>query len=149
MPAGWAPNPGIRDAPGGNQVTHGVRPTTVPRYRYRWVPERARSVHVSRPYRGPSRPPAAGLGRHRRRPRRAGLPRRIGGAGGRRGPGAPTLDLSSPPVPVVRATVTNTVSVTGTVVADPAVPVKATAAGTVRRLLVAQGTTVTAGQALL
>src|SRR3954467_3605383 len=65
------------------------------------------------------------------------------------GPGAPTLDLSSPPAPPLRATVTNTVSVTGTVVADPAVPVKATAAGTVRRLLVAQGATVAAGQALL
>ena len=65
------------------------------------------------------------------------------------GPGAPTLELSSPPVPVVRGTVSNTVSVTGTVVADPAVPVKATAAGTVRRLLVAQGAAVTAGQALL
>jgi membrane fusion protein (multidrug efflux system) len=75
-----------------------------------------------------------------------------GGSGepaGAAGPGAPTLDLSSPRVPVVRATVTNTVSVTGTVVADPAVPVKATAAGTVRRLLVAQGATVTVGQALL
>jgi membrane fusion protein, multidrug efflux system len=65
------------------------------------------------------------------------------------GPGAPTLELSSPPVPVVRGTVHNTVSVTGTVVADPAVPVKATAAGTVRRVLVAQGAAVTAGQALL
>ena len=65
------------------------------------------------------------------------------------GPGAPTLELSSPPVPVARGTVTNTVSVTGTVVADAAVPVKATAAGTVRRLLVAEGATVTAGQALL
>ncbi|SOD98953.1 efflux RND transporter periplasmic adaptor subunit [Blastococcus haudaquaticus] len=65
------------------------------------------------------------------------------------GPGAPALDLGSPAVPVTRGTVTNTVSVTGTVVADPAVPVKATAAGTVRRLLVAEGATVTAGQALL
>jgi membrane fusion protein (multidrug efflux system) len=65
------------------------------------------------------------------------------------GPGAPTLELSSPPVSVVRGSVSNTVSVTGTVVADPAVPVKATAAGTVRRLLVAQGAAVTAGQALL
>ncbi|MFD2094217.1 efflux RND transporter periplasmic adaptor subunit [Blastococcus deserti] len=75
-----------------------------------------------------------------------------GGGGepaGAEGPGAPTLELDSPPVPVSRGTVTNTVSVTGTVVADPAVPVKATAAGTVRRVLVAQGATVTAGQALL
>jgi multidrug efflux pump subunit AcrA (membrane-fusion protein) len=72
-----------------------------------------------------------------------------GDPGGPSGPGAPTLELSSPPVPVSRGTVTNTVSVTGTVVADPAVPVKATAAGTVRRVLVTQGATVTAGQALL
>ncbi len=72
-----------------------------------------------------------------------------GETGGASGPGAPTLDLISPPVPVARGTITNTVSVTGTVVADPAVPVKATAAGTVRRVLVAQGATVTAGQALV
>jgi membrane fusion protein, multidrug efflux system len=72
-----------------------------------------------------------------------------GDPGGPAGPGAPTIDLSSPPVPVGRGTITNTVSVTGTVVADAAVPVKATAAGTVRRLLVAQGATVTAGQGLL
>ena len=72
-----------------------------------------------------------------------------GDPGGTAGPGAPTLELSSPPVPVGRGTITNTVSVTGTVVADAAVPVKATAAGTVRRLLVPQGATVSAGQALL
>jgi membrane fusion protein (multidrug efflux system) len=72
-----------------------------------------------------------------------------GEGGGASGPGAPPLDLNSPPVPVARGTITNTVSVTGTVVADPAVPVKATAAGTVRRVLVAQGATVTAGQALV
>jgi multidrug efflux pump subunit AcrA (membrane-fusion protein) len=71
------------------------------------------------------------------------------GPGTAAGPGAPTLELGSPPVPVVRGSVSNTVSVTGTVVADPAVPVKATAAGTVRRLLVAKGATVAAGQALI
>jgi membrane fusion protein (multidrug efflux system) len=64
------------------------------------------------------------------------------------GPGAPTLELGSPTVAVARGMVTNTVSVTGTVVADSAVPVKATAAGTVRRLLVAAGASVTAGQSL-
>jgi multidrug efflux pump subunit AcrA (membrane-fusion protein) len=64
------------------------------------------------------------------------------------GPDAPTLELSSPPVPVARGSVANTVSVQGTVVADPAVPLKATAAGTVRRLLVAAGAQVTAGQGL-
>ena len=65
------------------------------------------------------------------------------------GPGAPTLELNSPPVPVGRGTVTNTVSVTGAVVADDAVPVKATAAGTVRKLLVPAGSSVAAGQAVL
>jgi multidrug efflux pump subunit AcrA (membrane-fusion protein) len=65
------------------------------------------------------------------------------------GQGAPTLELSSPPVPVARATVTNTVSVTGTVVGDTPVPLKATAAGSVRRLLVTAGSPVTAGQAVL
>jgi membrane fusion protein, multidrug efflux system len=65
------------------------------------------------------------------------------------GPGAPTLELASPAVPVARGTVTNTVTVQGTVVADAAVDVKATAAGTVRRILVKAGSPVTAGQALL
>ena len=74
-----------------------------------------------------------------------------GGTGdtGPAGPGAPTLDLGSPTVPVGRGTVANVVSVSGTVVADGAVPVKATAAGTVRKVLVAQGAAVSAGQALL
>jgi membrane fusion protein (multidrug efflux system) len=65
------------------------------------------------------------------------------------GPDAPTVDLSSPPVPVGRGTVTNTVSVQGTVVADDAVPLKATTAGTVRTLLVHAGAQVSAGQAVL
>ena len=43
------------------------------------------------------------------------------------GPGAPTLELSSPTVPVALGTVTNTVSVQGAVAADPAVVIKATA----------------------
>ena len=75
---------------------------------------------------------------------------RGGDAGGTAtGPGAPTLELNSPAIPVARGTVTNTVSVTGTVVADAAVPLKATAAGTVRKVLVTKGSTVTAGQAVL
>ncbi len=65
------------------------------------------------------------------------------------GPEAPTLELTSPTVPVGRGTVENTVTVQGTVVADPDVTVKATAAGTVRRVLVPAGSPVTAGQALL
>ena len=59
------------------------------------------------------------------------------------------VELESPQVPVSRGTVENTVTVTGTVVADAAVPVKVTAAGTVRRLLASPGSPVTAGQGLL
>ena len=64
------------------------------------------------------------------------------------GPGAPTLELTSPPVPVTRGSVVNTVSVQGTVEADAAVSLKATAAGTVRRLLATAGVPVAPGQAL-
>jgi membrane fusion protein (multidrug efflux system) len=71
------------------------------------------------------------------------------GGTGPTGPGAPTLELASPPIPVARGTVTNTVSVTGTVVADTAIPLKATAAGTVRKVLVASGSQVTADQGVL
>jgi membrane fusion protein (multidrug efflux system) len=71
------------------------------------------------------------------------------GGAGPSGPGAPTLELTSPAAPVARGTVTNTVSVSGTVVGDSPVPVKATAAGTVRKLLVAAGSRVTAGQAVV
>ena len=49
--------------------------------------------------------------------------------------GAPPVDLTSPVVPVARGTVANTVTVQGTVVADATVPVRATKAGTVRRVL--------------
>ncbi len=61
----------------------------------------------------------------------------------------PPVDLESPVVPVLLGTVQNTVTVTGTVAADAAVPVKATAVGTVRRLLVAPGAAVAAGDGLL
>lgn len=62
---------------------------------------------------------------------------------------APPVDLASPQVPVSLGTVSNVVSVDGTVVADPATAVKATAAGEVRRLVVAEGAVVAAGDALL
>jgi membrane fusion protein (multidrug efflux system) len=65
------------------------------------------------------------------------------------GPDAPTVDLTSAPVPVTRGTVSNTVTVSGTVVADSSVAVKATAAGTVHRLRAAAGETVAADQALV
>ncbi|SDY01563.1 hypothetical protein SAMN05661080_02012 [Modestobacter sp. DSM 44400] len=59
------------------------------------------------------------------------------------------VSLESPQVSVSRGTVQNAVTVTGTVVADSAVPVKATAAGKVKKLPVARGAAVTAGQGLL
>ena len=62
--------------------------------------------------------------------------------------GPQPVDLASPHVPVGLGTVQNTVTVTGTVVADPAVPVKATAAGEVRRVLVGKGDVVTVEQPL-
>jgi membrane fusion protein (multidrug efflux system) len=76
-----------------------------------------------------------------------------GGTGGDVDPagatGAPGVDLSSPQIPVARGSVTNTVSVQGSVVADAAVPVKATAAGTVSKLYVSAGAVVAAGDKLL
>jgi multidrug efflux pump subunit AcrA (membrane-fusion protein) len=63
--------------------------------------------------------------------------------------GAPPVDLASPVVPVARGTVANTVTVQGTVVADATVPVKATKAGTVRRVLVEAGDVVAEGDAVL
>src|SRR3712207_6548703 len=64
------------------------------------------------------------------------------------GPGPSFVDTGSPHIPVAVGTVSNTVSVSGTVVADPSVPVKATAAGEVSKLL-AQPGRVTAGQPLV
>ncbi|MFD1713017.1 efflux RND transporter periplasmic adaptor subunit [Amnibacterium flavum] len=64
------------------------------------------------------------------------------------GPAVPTGTITDPVVPVVRGTIVNDVSVDGTISADPAVPVKAVAAGTVDELFVAQGATVSAGDAL-
>ncbi len=74
-----------------------------------------------------------------------------GGTGGSEpaGPGAPAVDLVSPLVPVTRGTVANTVTVQGTVVADATLPVRATKAGTVRRLLVEPGDVVEQGDALV
>src|ERR1700710_2124374 len=63
--------------------------------------------------------------------------------------GAPGVDLSSPAIPVARGTVTNTVSVQGTVAADAAVPVKATAAGAVSKLYLSAGAAVASGDKLV
>lgn len=84
--------------------------------------------------------------------------RRAGGAGvpgwGGSDPDADVAEpaavqLDTPQIAVSRGTVQNTVTVPGMVVADTAVPAKATAAGTVKKLLVARGATVTAGQGLV
>ena len=75
------------------------------------------------------------------------------GSGGETAPSAatapPEVDLQSPVVPVAVGTVENVVTVSGTVVADAAVPVKSTAAGKVRKLLVVPGAVVDAGDGLL
>lgn len=60
----------------------------------------------------------------------------------------PTGQLTEPTLEVSTATVTNTVVVPGAVVADPAVPVLATAAGTVSKILAGDGP-VAAGAPLL
>lgn len=61
----------------------------------------------------------------------------------------PTGSVTEPTVQVEQATITNTVDVEASVVADPAVPVKATAAGTVAKLLATDGATVAAGDPVL
>jgi biotin carboxyl carrier protein len=57
----------------------------------------------------------------------------------------PTGTVTEPRIPVALGTVTNDVVVQATVSADPAVAVKATAAGTVNRIFATQGATVAAG----
>jgi multidrug efflux pump subunit AcrA (membrane-fusion protein) len=64
-------------------------------------------------------------------------------------PAVPTGALVEPRIPVALGTVTNDVIITATVSADPAVPVKSTAAGTVSKLFVEQGATVAAGDPVL
>lgn len=61
----------------------------------------------------------------------------------------PSIDLTTPEVTVTRATVENLVTLQGAVSADPAVPVKATAAGQVSRLWVAIGNRIEQGAPVL
>lgn len=61
----------------------------------------------------------------------------------------PRAQIVEPTVEVAVGTVTNTVTVQGSVVADPPLPVRATLAGTVRTLHVAHGAQVGAGDPLL
>lgn len=60
-------------------------------------------------------------------------------------PAVPTGEVTEPRIPVGLGTITNDVIITATVSADPAVPVKSTAAGTVSKLFVEQGAPVAAG----
>jgi len=61
----------------------------------------------------------------------------------------PTGQVVEPTVEATTATITNAVTVRGSVVADPAVPVRATLAGVVSKLLVADGAQVEAGTPVL
>lgn len=61
----------------------------------------------------------------------------------------PTGQVVEPTVEATTATITNAVTVRASVVADPAVPVRATLAGTVSKLLVADGARVEVGTPVL
>ena len=54
-------------------------------------------------------------------------------------PTLPTAQITEPQTTVALGTITNDVTITGTVSADAAVPIKATLAGEVKKVLVAQG----------
>lgn len=60
-------------------------------------------------------------------------------------PAQPTGQVVEPQIPVALGTITNDVTLSGTVSADAAVPVKAVAAGTVDEIFFAAGATVAAG----
>ncbi|QHC67675.1 hypothetical protein GSU68_14595 [Rathayibacter sp. VKM Ac-2759] len=60
-------------------------------------------------------------------------------------PTVPTGELTEPTVVVARGTITNDLTLQGTVAADPAVPMKATAAGTVDDVYIQQGAAVATG----
>ncbi|WP_454049574.1 secretion protein HlyD [Cellulomonas sp. Marseille-Q8402] len=61
----------------------------------------------------------------------------------------PSVEVAEPQVTVATGTVTNTVTVTASVVSDPAAPVRATMAGTVHRLLATEGQAVAADTPVL
>ncbi len=61
----------------------------------------------------------------------------------------PTAQIAEPQVAAETGTITNAVTVTAAVVADPAVPVRATMAGTVSRLLATDGQVVAADTPIL
>lgn len=61
----------------------------------------------------------------------------------------PSAEIVEPTVPVSTGSITNTVTVQGSVVADAAVPAKATLAGTVTKVIATHGQAVAAGAPLL
>lgn len=63
-------------------------------------------------------------------------------------PAQPTGTIVEPRVPVTSGTITNDVVITATVSADPAVPLRSTAGGTVNKIFVSQGATVSAGDVI-
>ncbi|RWR21573.1 hypothetical protein D8Y23_03810 [Microbacterium enclense] len=63
-------------------------------------------------------------------------------------PAQPTGTIVEPTVAVMTGTITNDVVITAAVSADPAVPLKSTAAGTVNRIFIAQGATVAQGDVI-
>lgn len=64
-------------------------------------------------------------------------------------PAFPTGEIVEPQIPVTLGTVKNDVTLIGTVASDPAVPIKATLAGTVTKLLVTPGQAVAVGTPIL
>lgn len=63
-------------------------------------------------------------------------------------PAVPSAQLSDPVTTVKTGTIVNDVTVSGSIVADPAVPARATSAGTVNKVQVTVGQTVAAGDIL-
>ena len=61
----------------------------------------------------------------------------------------PSAEIVEPTVAVSTGTITNTVNLQGTVSADPALPAKATLAGTVTKLIAANGAAIAAGAPVL
>lgn len=64
-------------------------------------------------------------------------------------PDFPSVEIVEPQYAVARGTVSNDVTLTGSIVADAAVPIPATGSGEVREVLVSQGQQVSAGQQIL
>lgn len=64
-------------------------------------------------------------------------------------PAVPSVEIVEPQYTVARGTVSNDVTLTGSVIADAAVPIPATGSGEVREVLVSQGQQVSAGQQIV